>query len=88
MATITDNDVPGLIATGHEALVVTEGGEGDTFSIQLKTKPTAPVTLNFIGDKDIVTGSAMLTAYVLVKRPHNNIAASTRPRTLCRLSLF
>ncbi|MEM9217104.1 MAG: DUF4347 domain-containing protein [Cyanobacteria bacterium P01_F01_bin.150] len=52
-ATITENDVPGIVIGNGENVVVIEGGAGRDYTIALATQPLADVTVNFGVSDDI-----------------------------------
>jgi len=59
-ATITENDVPGIVIGNGENVVVIEGGAGRDYTIALATQPLADVTVNF-GVSDDIEAIAPIT---------------------------
>ncbi|MEG4397012.1 DUF4347 domain-containing protein, partial [Microcoleus sp. BROC3] len=59
--TITDNDTAGITITPTTGLITTEAGGKATFSIQLKSQPTADVTVGLTSD-NIAEGTVSPTS--------------------------
>jgi predicted outer membrane repeat protein len=56
---VTDNEVAEILATTGTGVAVTEGGNTDTFSVVLSTKPTANVTVTLADDAQVSTPASI-----------------------------
>ncbi|MGH7145389.1 MAG: hypothetical protein ACREJ2_14865 [Planctomycetota bacterium] len=62
IAHVTDNDFPAVVITeSGSSTDVTEGGATDTYTLQLATQPTAPVTITITCDAQVTVDKPTVT---------------------------